>query len=207
MPTLEPVAALRAALGAYLRAELDPEVVVLDEWPQPGRTRQQRVVSIVSPGGVQKVTAHLPRKLSFVPVDADTGTYSYSYGLAEVALQLDAWAENPSARDQLVAALQAKLNRPPSATLGGTALPRASRQQGLVLRVTNFFSAPCSYVFDFLPRLPESSSIAQAGAHRGTFTGMATMFLVNEDVVPILKSIVGLVSVNGGAQQSVPLSE
>jgi len=210
MSTTDPLSAVRDALKGYLATYLAssfPSLVVSSGWPTPGKSLGPQALTVTLPMAVPRVSSHLPRKVDFVPIDADTGTYTYSYGLADVGLQLDLWTQREFDRNALVQAIQAALNRPPAATLGLTVLPGVARQQGAVLRVPEFYNAPASYLFDHFPSVTETSSAVQAASWRAMWTGNATLFLLSQEAVAILKSIVGKFSFNGGAQSNVPLSE
>lgn len=204
MSTPAPLEAVRKTLADYLATQ-NAGVTVSPRWPTPQRPLPAKAITVVLPPAPPVVREHPPRVWSFTATSSTAGDVLYSYGLAEIGLQLDVWAQYPAVRDQLAASVQGQINRPPSATLGLTTLPRLSRAPGLVLRCTEFYDVPVDYRFEPIPPELETSDRAQKGDWRATWQGKATVHLLSQESVAIMTQLVLQLATNGGAASDVPI--
>jgi hypothetical protein len=190
--------ALRDTLAGYLATQLasgHPNLVVSKSWPTPGATLPKEALTVLAPG--QPVTEyHPPRVWSTTPTTGVLGIATYSYGVATVGMQLDAWSEFSTQRDQLALDVEAQLNRNMLDTLGVVTLPHLSRRGGLVLPVSALANAKADFRFQAAPRYDEASDSAQAGEWRATWTGDAFVHLLTQEQVTLLKHI--LLDFGGG---------
>lgn len=222
MSAADPRVVARAALAAYLTAELASDwsdVRVSENWPTPQTGFPKRALTVLAPRVAPLEVAYhapviwgttdtTPEPTEEEPDPAPTGTVLYSYGRATYQLQLDVWAEFEAVRDQLQAVVQTALNRNPLATLPSdpAAVPCLDAGPGLVLELDDFYGVTCEYRFDPVPLLAETPPAAMAGDWRATWSGTATVYLMTEQAVALMKSITLRQTINGGSSEDVPLA-
>lgn len=183
--------ALRETLATYLATQLagaHPSLVVSSAWPTPGAPLPKEAITVLSPGQPQ-TEYHPPRVWNTTPTTGVLGTVTYSYGVATVGMQIDAWSEFQTQRDLLALDLEAQLNRHPADTQGVVMLPHLSRRGGLVLTVSALAGAKADFRFQASPRFDDASDPAQAGEWRATWTGDAFVHLLTQEQVTLVKHI------------------
>lgn len=203
----DPRIALRTALAAYLAgAGIDADLVVSAGWPDPTKKLPAKALTVTIPGQPIEVIEHAPRVWNWAPGSGDTTSpVRYSYGLARFGVQLDLWTAFAAVRDQLVPKVQAAVKRPSQVTLGTSDLPRLSHAPGLVLRLTDFFGTPADVSFTALPDIPEGSEVAQRAEWRAIWQGEASVYLLAEESVSVIRTLVASLAVNGGAPQDITI--
>jgi hypothetical protein len=193
-----PTVALRKALTAWLQAKLAPDytgVKVFSSWPQPSMTLPEFAVSVltVPPFDVQE---HEPRIWDTTPTIDPNGTTLYSYGTANVGMQLDVWARYPEARDNLADSVRKWVNRSPIESLGILgALPYLGSHPGLVLKLSDFGDVTAEYRFGQIATPVEDSTAVQSGEWRATWNGSAFLYLISIEQVALMKTLT--LDVNG----------
>lgn len=191
---------VRAALASYLRTALPgvlAGVEVSEVWPTPGKPLPALAVTVLVAGDPE-VRFHPPRIYRAIPGVAPNGTVRYSYGRANVPLQLDAWATFGPTLSTLTTALEAVLHRAPGETLSAPTAPRLRRRGGLVLEPAALLGAPCAFRFQAAPTPAESSDTAQQGEWRATWSGSAETWIVSEEQLALLQSIAVQVPAGSG---------
>lgn len=205
MSVTDPRVAARAALAGWLTSRLSG-VTVSEAWPTPGRALTVPAVTVLA-GNTINTQYHMPRLWKSTAGVGVNGTVLYSYGRAEIDLQVDCWEAFPASRDVLAQRLEAVVNVPPGVSLGTGVLTDYSSAPGLVLAMSSYYGTYCEYVFDASPvQIPESSAIAQVGEWRMTYFVKASLFICNQDTVPLLKSAVAQLSLNGEAPESITVA-
>lgn len=202
MSVADPRAAARSALAVWLTAQLSG-VVVSEKWPTPGIKLAVPAVTVLA-GNTIKPQYHAPRLWKTVPGAGAAGTALYSYGRAEMDLQLDCWESFPASRDVLSQRVEAAMNVPPQTSLGTNGLADYAAAGGLVLAMPNYYGVYCEFIAEPIAgKIPESSGGAQTGEWRQTFLVKAHLHICNQDAVPLLKSAIGTMSLNGETPQVV----
>lgn len=202
MSVADPRAAARSALAAWLSAQLSG-VVVSEKWPTPGTKLVVPAVTVLA-GNTIKPQYHAPRLWKTAAQSGIAGTALYSYGRAEMDLQLDCWEAFPASRDLLSQRVEAAMNVSPSASLNAGGLADYAAAGGLVLALPNYYGVYCEFISEPIAgTLPESSGGAQTGEWRQTFLVKAHLYICNQDAVPLMQSAIGTMSLNGETPQVV----
>jgi hypothetical protein len=192
--------AIRDRLAAYLGTELAasfPALKVLAAWPDPEVPLPEYALAVLQTGA-PTTEFYPPITYRVTPGVSPMGAVRYSYGWAEVSLQLDAWATHRARRDALADVVRDRLHRHPAHTLGIVgAWPTYQRQPGLVLKVTGLLDAPCDYRFDAAPLPAEAEPNAEAGEWRASWTGVARMHVVTEEQLALIKKLQFQLTLNG----------
>lgn len=203
-------AALRDALATYLTSRLASQFPAdaedadgLKVYPRRrplGTMAVQKVIAVATQPGSVDVQSFPPTPISVADTSGTSSLVTYAYGYAEVPMQLDVWAPNEPTRDALVQAVEAAINRPPAATLLG-ATSEFARFRGVVIRVTDFYDAPSRYLFGSFPRAYEETSASSQGSRwRATWQGTAQLYLLDQQTLNLLKTLVLQEGVNGAAR-------
>jgi hypothetical protein len=191
--------AIRDALAEYLRGELVqtfPTVEVSGEWPEPGVALPAMAVTVLAVGNPD--TEYHPASVyNVTQLVSPKGAVQYSYGWIEQSMQLDVWATFKATRNALAASIPDLLNRHPLDTLELDSLPHYTRHAGVVLRVPGLLGAPCDYRFDGGPVIEDASDSAQSSEWRATWTGVARMQLVGEQILSLVKQITLKATIDG----------
>lgn len=207
MSIADPRAAARSALAAYLTTQL-AGVVISKGWPTPQQKLVVPAVTVLTSNQV-KTDFHKARLWKVTPTTGINATALYSYGRAEINVQLDAWEEYEVRRDALSARLETCLNRDPQETLDPdpTRVVGYSRCPGLVLRLPDFYNVPAEFIFEGTPAdLKESSQSAIVADWRATFSGRVLLHLMDQDTVALMQTVVMQIAINGDTAESVQLA-
>lgn len=206
----DPRSAVRSMLASYLTAQLADVagLTVNEQWPIPQQQLATPAITIVTSPQL-KCEYHLPRLWTTTPTIGVNGIARYSYGRAELNLQIDVWSDYEATRDALAARAESVLNRDPLETLA----PNPSRpvgyarKPGLVLALTNYHNTPCEFIFETpASSVGESKGQAMVADWRNTFAGRAILHLMNEEVVALMKSVTMKLAINGYASQDISLT-
>jgi hypothetical protein len=205
MSVADPRAAARNALTTWLGSQLSG-VTVSETWPTPGKRIQVPAVTVIA-GNTIKTQYHRPRLWKTTTVSGASGTTLYSYGRAEINLQLDCWEAFPASRDVLAQRLEAAVNVPPQTSLGLGGLADYAAAGGLVLAMPNYYGVYCEFVTEPIAgTLPETSNAAQTGEWRQTFAVTAYLHIVNQDTVPLLQTAIVELALNGESPESITVA-
>jgi hypothetical protein len=188
--------AVRETLAYHLDGELRREfrdIAVHQDWPLPGQALGDFALTVLGTGEAD-YHFHPPAIIGVQPGPGATGEVTYSYGrVFGLQLELDAWASSKPARDRLVGAVQAALQRSRADVQG----LRLARQGGLVLPVGGLLGAPCHYEFTPVAFNPESSSAAIVGEWRARFRGEAELNIVTRQQFALIRRLVLDLGVDG----------
>jgi len=205
MSVADPRAAARNALATWLTSRLTG-VAISESWPTPGKKLTVPAVTVIAGPRIRPLY-HQPRLWKSTITSGSAGTALYSYGRAEMDLQLDCWEAFPASRDVLAQRVEAAVNVPPTVSLGISGLTDFSAAGGLVLAMPNYYGVYCEYISEPITGvLPENSNMAQAGEWRQTFTVKANLFLVNQDSVPLLQTAIAELGLNGETPETITIA-
>lgn len=193
--------ALRLALAQYLRTNLLspwPNLVVTENWVTPQKTFPPQAVTVLAPSAGQKTSYHAPVVWSVTVVSGITVQVIYSYGILTIPLQLDAWAQYESIRDDVTATLGPLLNQNVDVTLGLVTTPELTYAPGLVLQLSSnlYYGVTAEYRFEPAPSPVESSNTALMGEWRATWAGTGTVYLMAQENFPSMASAVAQLQFN-----------
>jgi len=203
--------AVRLALANYLRTNLSaswPSLLVTENWPTPQRAFPPQSLTVLAPSDGQVTEYHQPVVWSVTPTTGVNCTVLYSYGKLKIPLQLDAWAQYESLRDDLAASVTPLVNVPADVTLGVAGnQPELAQAPGLVIPIPTYFSVTAEFRFEPAPGPREGSDPALMGEWRATWDGEALIYLMAQDTKPLMKTIVMQMAVNGGSNELYQLAQ
>lgn len=192
--------AVRLALANYLRTNLSaswPSLLVSENWPTPQRKFSGQALTVLAPSSGQRTEYHNPVVWSVTPTSGVNADILYSYGKLTIPLQLDAWAQYESIRDDLAASVTPLVNQSAEVTLG-TAGNQATLAQapGLVIPVPTYFGVTAEFRFEPAPSPQENSDSAMTAEWRATWAGEALIYLMQKETKPMMKTIAAVSAVS-----------
>ena len=208
MATLDPRAAIRKALIAYLKTVFvsgtwptmwpsgNPDGFS-ENWPTPGQLPTLPHISVLTGPGLAskgygvRIEKHTPNILSTTPTSGGQGTVLYSFARAWIDFSIECWADFEPVRDDMCAAMDTAMDVDPNITLGSGTVADFSSTPGLVLPLgANYFSHNASCIFDPVPQVHEETKLAEVNEWRATFSGTAHMYLCRQETVYLLTDII-----------------
>lgn len=200
MSISDPRVAVRSALAQYLKAQL-PGVSISENWPTAVKALVMPAVTVLASSTV-RTAWHQPMVWRTTPIkgaQTPKGDVLYSYGKAEINMQLDCWAGFEATRDKLAQQVEAVINRPPEDTLNPdpNRLKSFSVRPGLVLKVGGYYDTYCEFIFEAVASdLPENNFAAQTNEWRQAYTGTANFYVCNEEQMALLKAAIAVLDIN-----------
>lgn len=193
--------AVRLALANYLRTNLAapwPNLVIAENWPTPQRAFPPQALTVLAPLGGLVTQYHEP-----VIWRTSDGNIMYSYGRHEIPLELDVWAQHESIRDDLASSLFPLLNQNVGVTLGTATNANLANAPGLVLTLPTYSNITAEYVFDPIPAAIETPEGATVSDWRYVWRGSATVYQIQNEPQPLMKSVTVKMGINGAAATDV----
>ena len=161
------------ALQTWIAGQLTGGVVVDSQWPGPDTVLPAKAVTILLAGPRQD--SHIPEHiLSSVNSGAHQANVTWQYMACEQPLQIDVWATDPIARDDILAQLDQVLNAG-NRGVGGT----DSYVDGLLLQplvADNWANTFFDYEFHS-PDIDDTPDSIKRSEYRATMRGTAYMML------------------------------
>lgn len=197
--------AVRKALADYLRTNLIaawPSIAVSENWPSPQTALPPQALTVLAPSTGLRIDYHQP-VIWGVDTVAGVSTITYSYGVLEMPLQIDAWAQFEPIRDDLAAAVLPLLNQNVEVTLGTATLSNLAIAPGLVIPIPSYANVTAEYRFDPEPMLGEDVAHAETSDWRATWAGTATVYLMQQEVRPVMKEVIIDLSIPPGSPPDI----
>jgi hypothetical protein len=199
---MDHVEAVQAQLAKWLTTELGPQfpdLTILDDWPDPGKTLSLPSISVITVG-TPDTEPHAPMAHRVTPTTGPQGLLLYSFGRTMVSMQLDMLASNKHERNRLAKACSDAVNVNPIYSLPiPDALPDYRQQPGLMLYLEDFHGILADYQLEQVASPIEDSDAAQTVVWRATMTGDVIFHAVSVEQVALVKRIILRETLNGGA--------
>lgn len=162
------------AFATYLGAQLvaagyagGTAVSVEPRWPDPDKQLPTRAVSLILAGRRDDVLFD-PYVVSTVAVDGATFTTTWAVASVDQPVQLDVWARDDYARDDLVATVNAILLKSGGANI--------TASHGVLVDLDDGWSGKADFLFDGPERLETPASRRETD-YRAIFRGRSTALL------------------------------
>lgn len=129
-----PEQAMVSTLVAYLRTQLDEDIVVMDHWAEA--ELPNKAVTVLMSGGADEsdVNGTYVRPIDVTQPDTDPNpVYTYAIAELEQNIQIDLWAQTDADRDDMCAQLHDAIHQGYAQTLGPAYINDEPFRNGILL--------------------------------------------------------------------------